>query len=190
MLNIISAFGLAGSAGVNAYIPLFIVALAAHYPLNDPFIKLQAPYDAIGSWWAIMIIAFFLIIEMLADKVPAVDTINDGIQTFIRPAAGALLFAASANILTDIHPALSLTAGLLTAGSVHAVKSTARPVVTAATGGTGNWAVSLIEDVTAVVMTLLAIFVPALAGLMLIVIAFMVYRLVRRWRRRRNPVFA
>ena len=190
MLNIISAFGLAGSAGLNAYIPLFIVALAAHYPLNDPLIKLQAPYDAIGSWWAIMIIAFFLIIEMLADKAPAVDTLNDGIQTFIRPAAGAILFAASAHIITDIHPALALTAGLLTAGSVHAVKSTARPVVTAATGGAGNWAVSLAEDAAALTMTLLAILVPALAGLALLVIAFVIYRLARRWRRRSKTAFA
>lgn len=189
MLNLFTAFGLAGASGLNAYIPLLIVAVAAHYPLNDPILKLAAPYDQIGSWWAITIISILLVIELLVDKIPAVDTLNDGIQTFFRPAAGAILFAANANIITDMHPALALGAGLLVAGGVHGVKTAARPVVTATTGGTGNWAVSIVEDITAVGLTLLAIFVPILAFLFMIVFAFAVYRLVRRIRRRKQIVY-
>lgn len=184
MLNIISAFGLAGASGLNAYIPLLIVAVAAHYPLGDPLIQLAAPYNQIGEWWAIVIISILLIIEMLVDKVPAIDTLNDAVQTFIRPAAGAILFAANANLITDVHPAIALVAGLMVAGGVHAVKTTARPVVTATTGGTGNWAVSLLEDITAVIMTLLAIFVPIIGAILFVVGAFFVIRFIRR--RRRN----
>ena len=55
-----AAFGLAGSAGLNAYIPLLMVALAARFPLDNPLIKLQAPYDLLGSWWAIGLIACLL----------------------------------------------------------------------------------------------------------------------------------
>jgi len=186
MLNIISAFGLAGASGLNAYIPLLMVAVAAHYPLGDPIIKLSAPYSLIGEWWAIVILSILLVIEMLVDKIPAVDTLNDGLQTFVRPAAGAILFAANANIITDLHPALALLAGLLVAGGVHAVKTTARPVVTAATAGTGNWAVSLLEDVTAVTVTLLAIFVPVVAAVLFVIGLFLVVKFIRRRRHRKQ----
>lgn len=183
--GISSAFGLAGSAGLNAYIPLLLVALAARFPLSDPLIKLQAPYDLLGSWWAIGILTVLLVIEVLADKIPAVDTVNDGIQTFVRPAAGAVLFAGSANVITDIHPILSLGAGLLVAGGVHATKATVRPVVTATTAGTGNWAVSIVEDVIAFFTSLFSILVPILAGIMLVIILsfilFFVYRRRRRY---------
>lgn len=189
MLNIISAFGLAGASGLNAYIPLLMVAVLAHYPLGDPALKLAEPYNLLGEWWAIVIISILLIIEMLVDKIPAVDSLNDGIQTFIRPAAGAILFAASANLITEIHPAVSLIAGLLVAGGVHTVKMTARPVVTASTVGTGNWAVSLLEDVTAVVVTLLAIFVPILAAILFIIGGVVAIRFIRRRQRRKRHAF-
>jgi uncharacterized membrane protein len=187
MFNILTAFGLAGASGLNAYIPLLMVALAAHYPLNDPLLKLAEPYNLIGSWWAIIILSVLLVIEMLVDKIPAVDTLNDGIQTFIRPAAGALLFAANANLITDVHPAISLIAGLLVAGGVHTVKTTVRPVVTASTAGTGNWAVSLMEDIAAFVMTLLAIFIPILGAILLAIGIFFIMRFLHR-RRRRNQL--
>ena len=84
-----AAFGLSGSAGLNAYIPLLLVALAARFPTSAPLVQLQPPYDLMGSWWAIGILVVLLAVEIVADKIPAVDTINDGIQTFARPAAGA-----------------------------------------------------------------------------------------------------
>jgi hypothetical protein len=189
MLNIFSAFGLASSAGLNAYIPLLLVAIAARFPLQDPFLQLSAPYDALGSWWAIGVITVFLLIEMTVDKIPAVDTLNDGIQTFIRPAAGAVLFAANANIVTEIHPALALTAGLLVAGGVHAAKGTARPVVTATTAGTGNWFVSLVEDIAAFFVTIVSIFLPVLGMILAIVVIVMFARWVRRRRNRRSIVY-
>ncbi len=180
-----AAFGLAGSAGLNAYIPLLMVALAARFPLDNPLIKLQAPYDLLGSWWAIGLIAVLLVIEIVADKIPAVDTVNDGIQTFIRPAAGAILFAGSANVITDVHPILALGAGLLVAGGVHATKTAARPVVTVSTAGVGNPIVSTLEDITAFVVSLLAILLPIIAALLLFTLLIFAFIIVRRWRRRK-----
>lgn len=184
-----AAFGLASSAGLNAYIPLLIVALAARFPLNNPLLKLSEPYDLLASWWAIALLGIFLFIEMMVDKIPAVDTINDVIQTFIRPAAGALLFAANANVITEVSPVLAVIAGLLIAGGVHTTKGVVRPIVTASTAGTGNWLVSLIEDIIAFLMSLLAILLPLLAGLaFLALIAFLVV-MIRRRRQRRGLVY-
>jgi len=184
-----SAFGLAGSAGLNAYIPLLLVALTARFPLNDPLLELGEPYHLIGSWWAIGILVVLLLIEMTVDKIPAVDTLNDTIQTFIRPAAGAVLFAANAHVITDIHPILALGAGLILAGSVHTVKGVARPLVTATTAGTGNWAVSIVEDITAFFMSLLSIFLPLLAAILFAVFAYFGIRWYRR-RKKRREVFS
>ena len=76
---------------------------------------------------------------MLADKIPAVNHINDLIQTFVRPVAGAIAFAAGTNVINGINPVVALACGLLVAGSVHLAKSAAvRPFVTATTAGVGK----------------------------------------------------
>lgn len=181
-----AAFGLASSAGLNAYIPLLIVALAARFPLEAPLLRLSAPYDILGSWWAIGLLAALLVVEVLVDKIPAVDTVNDLIQTFVRPAAGAVLFAANADVITDIHPALALGAGLLVAGGVHATKGAVRPAITATTAGTGNWLVSTLEDIAAVFMSIMAVVLPIVAGLAFIGLATLLFVLYRRRKRRKQ----
>ena len=122
------------------------------------------------------------LIEFFADKFPAVNHVNDVIQTFIRPAAGAIVFAASAKVITDIHPVLSICAGLLVAGGVHAVKSVAvRPAVTATTGGVGNVPISIAEDILATIISILSIIVPVLVtALIILLIAWLIYWLWSR----------
>lgn len=181
-----TAFGLSGSAGLNAYIPLLIVALAGRFPTDNPLIQLSPPYDLLSSGWAIGVLVVLLAIELLVDKIPAVDTINDGIQTFVRPAAGAILFAGSTSAIGDMNPILAIVAGVLVAGSVHATKGLARPVVTASTAGTGNWAVSTVEDVVATGMSLFAIFIPVLAGILVIILAIAMIMIIRRVRKSRK----
>lgn len=168
-MDILAAFGLSASAGLNAYIPLLVVSLLARF---TNLIDLSEPWSALESWWIIGLLLGLTLIEFFADKVPAVNHINDIIQTFVRPSAGAILFAASANVITDIHPALSLAAGLLIAGSVHLVKSAAvRPAVTAATGGTANVPVSILEDVISTVISVLSVALPILMGIILVLLA-------------------
>ena len=158
ILNIFSAFGLSASAGLNAYIPLLMVALLARF---TNLLTLKAPWDVLTSWWIIAILVLLSVIEFFADKFPAVNHVNDVIQSFIRPAAGAVVFAANAKILTDISPVLSLACGILIAGGVHAVKSLAiRPAVTASTAGAANVPVSIMEDFISTVVSFLSIIVP------------------------------
>jgi hypothetical protein len=174
--GIFSAFGLSASAGLNAYIPLLAVGLLAKF---TDLITLKTPWDALESWWAIGVLSVLSLIEFFADKIPAVNHINDLIQTLIRPTAGAIVFAASANVITDIHPVLALVLGLLVAGSVHAVKSVAvRPMVTATTAGAGNVPVSVLEDVTSTIVSIISIVLPALVLMILIVV--IVWLLFRR----------
>lgn len=169
LTGIFSAFGLSASAGLNAYIPLLVVGVISHY---TDWITLQKPWDTLANPWILILLGILLIIEMLADKIPAINHINDVIQTVIRPVAGAIAFAASANVITDVHPVLALALGLLVAGGVHVAKSgVVRPAVTATTGGTANVPVSMAEDITATGVSILSIVVPMLVGTLLIVAA-------------------
>lgn len=185
IFSIFSAFGLSASAGLNAYIPLLIVALLAKF---TDLIKLSEPWDALTSWWVIGLLVILSVIEFFADKFPAVNHVNDAIQTVVRPAAGAIIFAASAQVITDVHPVLSLALGLLVAGSVHTVKSVAvRPVITATTGGAANVPVSILEDLISTVLSFLSVVVPVLVACILILIsAWIVWWIFNRKRNRRT----
>jgi hypothetical protein len=180
LLNIFTAFGLSSSAGLNAYLPLLVVALLARF---TDLITLNPPWDALESWWVIGVLVVLLLIEVLVDKIPAVDTINDTIQTFIRPVAGAILFAASAGVIGETHPVLALICGLLVAGGVHATKATARPIITGTTAGTLNPVVSVLEDIVSLVVAILSIVVPILGVLLLVLV---IVWFVRRYLRRRE----
>lgn len=183
LTGIFSAFGLSASAGLNAYIPLLVIALISRF---TDLINLSEPWNALESWWIIGLLVVLSLIEFFADKVPAVNHINDAIQTFVRPTAGAIVFAASARVITDVNPIFSLALGLLVAGGVHAAKSLAiRPAVTATTGGAGNVPVSILEDVVSTIVSVLAVLVPVVLVVVAVLLAaWLISRLSHRSQQR------
>jgi hypothetical protein len=180
---VLTAFGLSASAGLNAYVPLFIVAMIGRF---TDWIQLEPPWDTLTNGWVIAALVVLGTIEFFADKVPAVNHVNDVLQTFVRPAAGAVLFAASTGVATEIHPVVAIIAGLVIAGGVHAVKAAAvRPAVTATTGGAGNVPVSLAEDLIATILSILSIVVPVVIAVVLILVtSYVVWWL---WRKDERP---
>ena len=167
LFAVFSAFGLAASAGLNAYIPLLAVALLGKF---TNLIVLNKPWNALTSWWIIGLLIVLTLIEFLADKIPVVNHINDIIQTIIRPAAGAIAFAASTSVIKNMDSVLALAFGLIIAGGVHAVKSAVvRPVVTATTAGAANIPVSIGEDAISTTISIVSIILPWLGMLLLIV---------------------
>jgi len=177
-MDVFTAFGLSASAGLNAYIPLLVVSLIARF---STWIELSDPWNTLESWWVIGLLVILSIVEFFADKIPAVNHINDIIQTFVRPMAGAIVFAASSSI-AEIHPVLAMIAGLLIAGGVHAVKAAAiRPAVTATTAGAANIPVSIMEDVISTILSILSIIIPILvAAIVILVTSLIIWWLWRR----------
>ncbi|HET7011312.1 MAG TPA: DUF4126 domain-containing protein [Anaerolineales bacterium] len=177
--SLLTALGLSASAGLNAYIPLLIVAVIGRF---SNWITLASPWDSLESWWVIGALVILTAIEFFADKVPAVNHVNDALQTFVRPVAGGILFAASTNVVTDIHPIVAVVAGLIVAGSVHTVKSAAvRPALTATTGGAANVPASIAEDVVATVLSIVAVIVPVLvAAVIIVAVSLFIWWLWRR----------
>lgn len=130
----------------------------------------------------IALLAVLLVVEVIVDKVPGADHVNDLVQTFVRPAAGAFLFASSTGAISDAHPAIPIVCGLLVAFGVHATKAAARPVVNASTLGVGAPVVSVVEDLTSLAASLFAVLLPFLVMAIVAVFGLAAYWV---WSRRR-----
>lgn len=177
---ILTGLGLSPSAGLNAYIPLITLALADRFTDR---VKLDNPFDFISSTPGILILLFLLTIELVVDKVPGADHLNDIVQTVIRPVAGAFLMIAATNQQGDSFNAI--VAGLIgvsLSGAVHGIKATSRPAITASTGGFGNPLISLVEDGIAAMTSVLAILVPIAAIILLLLFGLLLWFLYRRIR--------
>jgi hypothetical protein len=88
LTSLLTGLGLAGAAGLNAYVPLLGVALLGRAHL----LTLASPFDLLMHPVAIGVLVVLLALEVVVDKVPGADHVNDVVQAFVRPAAGALLF--------------------------------------------------------------------------------------------------
>jgi hypothetical protein len=176
--QLLTGFGLAGSAGLNAYIPLLLVSVLGRLGV----VQLSGPFEVLTHPAVIAVTAVLLLVELTVDKIPAIDHLNDVLQTFVRPAAGALVFAAGSGAISDVSPVVLIACGLVTALGVHATKAAARPVVHAATLGTGGPVVSAAENVVAVAASLLAVFAPMMVVGFVVVAGYGAYRLAMRFR--------
>jgi len=185
--SLFSAFGLASAAGFNAYVPLLTVGLVARY---TDLIRLAEPFDVLTQPWVLGAIAVLAVVDFIADKIPAVDTVWHGVGAMVSPVAGAVLFASQQNVLSDMHPAIAAIAGLVVAGGFHGSRAAARPISTAATGGVANPVLSLVEDVLSGLLSLLAVFLPfialGVAGLVAVLLIVAVARARRVWMERRT----
>lgn len=183
---------MAASAGLNAYIPLLVMGLLARF---TDAVNLPGGWSWLANGWVLLILGVLLAIEMVADKVPVVDHLNDVVQTVIRPTAGGLVFGAGSSSQTATvtdpasffgsHQWVPIAAGVLIAFCVHGVKAAARPVVNATTAGFGAPVASTIEDFGSVVMSLVAVLLPVLVLVGLLLLVWFGVWVVRRRRRRR-----
>ncbi|MBQ1027182.1 DUF4126 domain-containing protein [Micromonospora sp. C95] len=194
MLEVLTGTGLAASAGLNAYIPLLITGALARY---TSVIDLPGGWQWLGNEWVLGILAVLLVVEVVADKVPVVDHVNDMVQTVVRPTAGGLAFGAgsASETVTVSDPDsffasggqwLPVLVGVLIALGVHLLKSTARPVINATTAGLGAPVASTAEDATSVVMSLVAIILPVLVLAFLVALVLVLPWLLRRRADRRR----
>jgi hypothetical protein len=191
MVEFLVGSGLAAAAGLNAWMPLFLLGLADRFL---PAVELPAAWAWLSSDLALWITGILLVVEIVADKVPALDSVNDVLQTFVRPAAGGIVFGAGSSaetvrvddpaLLVD-HAWMPVVIGIVIALLVHAAKAAVRPMANLATAGLAAPVVSTAEDVSAFALVAAAIFVPVLAGLLLIGLVVVAVLLLRRRRRLR-----
>jgi Domain of unknown function (DUF4126) len=175
--SLLAAFGLSGAAGLNAWLPLLASALLARRDV----VELASPFDELSSNTGIVVLALLTAADFVGDKVPLVDHALHMLGTIVAPVSGAILFTGQTGLETDVPTVVAVVLGALTAGSTHVVRSTVRPVSTAATGGLGNPILSLGEDLGSLTLVVLSFVLPLLAVLLLgwLLIAFARRRFAR-----------
>ena len=194
-MEILMGTGLAVAAGLNAYIPLLVLGLAGRFidavVLPPGWVWLENP-------WVLTILAVLLVVEIVADKVPAVDSINDILQTVVRPVAGGIAFGTGSGtttaVVTDPESFfrtgswIPIAIGVVLALATHVTKAFARPVLNAATVGTAAPVVSTAEDMSSAGLSVLALAAPLLvlvAIIALVAIFALGYRRARIRKRER-----
>ena len=197
VLEVLTGTGLATSAGLNAYIPLLALGLLSRY---TGLVDLPPGWQWLENGWVLAILAVLLAIEVVADKVPVLDHINDVVQTVVRPTSGGLAFGAatSSSTVTVSDPAqffetnqwVPIAAGMLISLIVHGMKAASRAVINAATVGIGAPVASTAEDFVSVVVAFIAIVFPILVILFIGLLVYLFVVLVRRRRRRRAEKLA
>jgi hypothetical protein len=197
MFELLTGTGLAASAGLNAYIPLLAVGLLGKY---TELISLPQTWQWLENPFILLILGGLLAIEFVADKVPAVDHVNDVLQTVVRPTAGGLAFgaASSAETTTVSDPAqffesnqwVPVVMGIVISLVVHAMKAAFRAGANAVTVGFAAPVLSVVEDVVAVSMSLVAIILPFLVVFFVIGLMAVFWWGMRRRRARREARLA
>ena len=194
-MELMTGFGLATAAGLNAYIPMLLMGLLGRF---TSLINLPAGWSWLENGWVLGIVAVLLAVEIVADKVPALDSVNDTVQTFVRPTSGGIVFGSgtAAQTAAVADPAefartgqwVPVLIGVVTALVVHLTKTAVRPAANVATAGVAAPVLSTLEDLTSVSLTFVAILIPALVLIILIALIWAAVWLLRRRRRRRAAV--
>lgn len=190
-MELLTGFGMATAAGLNAYIPLLALGLLSRF---TDLVTLPQGWAWLENGWVMAIVAVLLVVEVVADKIPALDSINDAIQTFVRPTAGGIVFgsgtAAQTAAVTD--PGAFATSGqwipvaigVVTALVVSLTKSAVRPVANVATAGVAAPVLSTVEDGISVGLVFVAILLPILVVVVMAALFWAAAKVIRR--RRRN----
>jgi hypothetical protein len=195
--QLLTGLGLSTAAGLNAYIPMLMLGALARF---TEIVNLPPGWSWLENGWVMLIVAGLLVVEVIADKIPALDSINDTVQTFVRPAAGGIVFGSgtAAQTAAVADPGqwaqsggwIPVAIGVVVALAVSLTKSAVRPAANVATAGVAAPVLSTIEDITSVSLVLVALLVPVLVLIILIGLIWSGWRLWRRIRRRRDAPYA
>ena len=184
LLSLALGVGLAAAVGLRVFLPLLVVAIAAwagKIPLTESFLWL-------GTWPAVLTLAVATVAEIAAYYLPGVDHLLDVVATPVALVAGSV---AAAAVMTDLPPLLKWTTALIAgggaAGLMQGLSSLLRLKSAATTGGLGNPIVATGELGGSLLLSLLAIFMPVLALVVVVLFLWIAVRIARRLLRRAQP---
>jgi len=176
LLSLALGIGLAAAVGMRVFIPLLVVAVAAHFgmiPLTPAFAWLASPV-------ALAMLGIAAVVEVAAYYIPGVDNVLDAVAAPLALVAGTFMVAAP---LWDLPPLIKWTTAIIAgggaAGLTHGVTSLLRAKSTLATGGLGNPVLATGELGGSLLLSVLALLVPVLAVVLVVVAVYGIYRLVK-----------
>jgi hypothetical protein len=173
-----AGIAIAAACGLRAFLPLLALGLGVHFG----FVHVAHGGEWIGSAPAIVALVWATVLELAADKVPAIDHVLDLIATGLRPLAAA---TAAWCTFVGIHPALAVAAALVLgtgAMGVHVAKAKIRLGSSLLTLGAANPAISFAEDALTTGLSAMAVLAPIAA---LVGVGLLLWALVHVFRTRK-----
>lgn len=177
LISIFLGIGLSASVGFRVFVPLFALSLAAYFD----FWELNESWQWIGSVVAVVTLGVATVVEIFGYYIPYVDNVLDSIAIPLATIAGtAVMISTVADLSPVITWALAIIAGGGTAAAVAGSSGVTRLASTATTGGLGNPIVSTIETGSSIIMTIVSLFIPALAFIFVLIILYIVFRIYKK----------
>ncbi len=182
MLSVLLGAGLAAACGLRVFLPLFIVSVLSHFDIGG--MGLREGFGWLAGWPAMIALGAASIIELLSYFIPFVDHVLDVIAVPLASVAGTV---AAMSTFVDLPPFLAwgmaLIAGGGIAGLVSAGTAATRVASTTTTAGLGNPLLAAGESAGALLLSLLAWFLPVIAGLLVLLLLWWVLRWLLQLRR-------
>lgn len=161
VLVFLVGIGLAASVGIRIFLPILIVSIFA-YTGN---LTLSTYFTWLGYLPVLVFLVIISVFELLAYYIPWLDNFLDAIEHPLSIIAGVLITGA---VITDFNPYLKWLMALLigggVAGTINAATGMIRLKVSAESGGKKNFILSSVEIIGAIVLSILSILQPAIAG--------------------------
>ncbi|ROQ70916.1 DUF4126 domain-containing protein [Streptomyces sp. NBC_01260] len=174
------------ASGINAYAVVLLLGIFGATGVSD-----EVP-ASLQRTDVLVVAGVLFLCEMVADKIPYVDSAWDTAHTFIRPLAGAVVAALLAGGDGSLSELAAGAVGGSTALMSHLVKAGTRMAVNTSPEPFSNIAMSTVEDLGVAGVVTFALFHPVIAAgiagtlllLGLLILVFLASR-VRRFLRRR-----
>lgn len=175
------------ASGLNGYAVVLILGLFGRLGGADGIPPALERTDVL------VVAAVLTALDLVADKIPYLDSVWDAVHTVIRPAIGAGVAALLAGEANDLNQAVAAGIGALTALASHSVKAGVRAAVNTSPEPVSNVAVSSAEDLAVAGVVSLSVAYPWLAAgiaaaflVIGIVVVLLVLQRIRRFREQRR----
>ena len=133
---------LSWASGFRLYAALFIAGVLDRFHV----VVLPSHLALLSHTPVLVVTGVLLVVEFLVDKVPAVDSMWDSVQTFVRVPLGALLaWGVFAQAGPETQAIAAILGGAVAAGT-HVAKAGTRALVNTSPEPFSNWGLSFSED--------------------------------------------
>lgn len=181
--SILLGIGLSAATGFRIFVPFLVASIAS----ITGYLPLSSSFEWIGTYPALIAFGVATVLEIGAYYIPWFDNLLDTIATPAAFIAGAILMVAVVSGLPPLAKwALAIIAGSGAAGIVQTGTTVTRAASSTTTGGLANPVVSTVEAGTSFGLSLLAILLPVVAGLITIVLIFWLSSKVVKKLKRKN----
>lgn len=180
LIAFLMGVGLSAACGFRVFVPLLIASLAIRSGVIPPE-QLDANLQWLGSQTALIVLMTATVVEIIAYYVPWVDNILDAVSTPVAIVAGTLItFAFSPEMSPMLKWGLAALIGGGSAATLQSSTAVARGGSTVTTAGLANPILSTIELIAAIVLSLLAIFVPLFCAFVVLALLVLCFRIIFR----------